>query len=461
MRSRIVSLLLAVTVMGSVLAMPVMAGNNALNYDAGPSIYIEEGTLTKAQHNMSTMGALDYSDDNGDITELDAHLNESKNNSFRINFAKVSDDDLRKFPRSSNVSAVADESEWSASGVTVSDASGDVEGLTVSGNNGTATFSNVSLSDADKRVLLSSLSVNSIDSGATVSINAVDADGDRKGVTLNESANGIVVQQKLADLNVSGTGDGSMDQIDSIEVSIDGGNADVTIVGLDAERKSKIDLAETMTDEDGDGDVESVELTNVSDGGAVAVDDLGSMAPMFDDATIYDFSVKGVQYGIEDVASPDVSVNFSSADEYSYPSKLDLHVRLDVPSAIDLTHSDLALKAEQAFVSERYVVAEIEEDVSDDEDLTNVSDSATDVTDTFAKKGAVHTLDSTVSTGSNYDAHLKILLQDDEVRELQDTGNGAAGSGPMGTSGGILDSIWTWIAGAVGSIFAFFRMRGS
>ncbi|WP_231183508.1 hypothetical protein [Haladaptatus sp. DYF46] len=449
----LIVLLASSTVVGAV-------GNTAINYDAGPNPFIEEQMLTKATHNMSNMGALDYSNDDGDIVALPAHLNSSVESQFGVRFDKVSDDALTEFPRDTNKSAVLDQGDWTTSGLTVSETNTDVEGINFAGSSGTATYSDLSLDDANKRVLLVVGNVNSIDAGASVQFRAVDADGDYKAVTWNQTGSGIVTQQKLAGASIAGSGDGSLDTITKLVVATQNGSADVSLVGLDAERKSKLVLGTTLQENDSDDETESVTRYE-TDGGVVELTTLDSMGDWSADAVVHDLEINGVIYSAEDAKNDDVSVEFSNADNYaSYPTKLDMHVRLEIPAAIDLTHQGLTLNAEQKYVNQRYVGVKLAEGVADDTKLSNVSESKySDVTNNYNAVSETHELDATISPGSGYVFHATILLQSDDVRKLKDTSG--SGSGPVGTSGGILSSIWTWVTAAVATVFGFFRMRGN
>ena len=474
MKERIVPIfMIALLAISTVAGVGVVAAqNSAINYDEGPNPYVEEQRLDKATHNMSSMGPLDYSNDNGEIERLPAELNSSVDEQYRVRYDKIDDDDLRQFPRDKSGVSGLDASEWSTNGLTVSDTSGDVDGISVSGSSGTATFSNFSaLSDSNKRVLLAIFNVNTLQSGANVEIRAVDADGDYKAATINSSSdpstdavaadatgNGYVYQQKLDTLSVQGSGDGSLDDVTEVTVSISGASADVTLTGLDMERKSPITLGKTMRDSDGDGDLETETVEEITTPGELEVTSLDSMGDVFDDAVISDLGVTGVQYEAKRVSSDDANVSYSDAGEFpNYDSQLDAYYRINVPTAIDLSHSGLTLKGEQKFVESRYRTVEYAEG-SGDTEFSNVS-SWTSLDSTYSSKGSTHTLDDTVQPGETYAFHANILLQSDEVRELQQTGGTGA---PVSSGGGILNSIWTWITGALATLsFGYIKLRGS
>ena len=458
-----------------VTSMPVGAQSAApkINYDAGPNPYVHEDGLTIAEYNRTAMDGLEYYDDDGEVADLPAHVNESEETPYHFAFSSVDDGDLHAFPRAQDESVVEDVANWSTSGASVSDSSTSAEGVTISGSadGDTASYAlDSALDDADKRVLLSVVDVDSLGSGASVEVRAVDSDGDYKalmvdpsgnashaGVMANETGVGIVGQQKLADIPVAGSGDGSLDEIAEIEVAFVGGSGEITMTGHDAEKKGTIDLGDVRRDDDGDGEDETVTLTEISSPGAVALTDLDSMGSWADDSTIYGLTVRNVIYSSADLNQSQVVANFTDAPNYgNYPSKLDFHSRLSVPTAIDLTHSGLELRAEQKFVSDRYNVVELADGVDDETALTNVSDSEfTGLSDTFSSQGGEHVLDSTISPGDNLQFHVTVLLLADEVTDLQDT-SGATG-GPVGGSGGLLSTMWGKVAATFAAVGGFVK----
>lgn len=468
MKRALLALFVGALVVVSPLAGLAVADNSAINYDEGPDPYIYEQRLDKATHNMSSMGPLDYSDDQGEISTLPARLNDSVDEQFAVRYDRVDSDALRAFPRAAENSSALDASMWSTSGATVSDVSPNgVEGLQVSGAAGdSATLTlDEPLSDAPKRVLLAVVNVESLDAGATVDVRMTDGDGDYVEATVNGSlsdaeaddviaagtGSGYVYQTKANELQVEGSGDGSLDMVSEITIAVEGGSATTTFTGLDVERKSTIDLGETLRDTDGDGDDETVDLTEISTPGEVMLTDLDTIDSAFDDAVVHDLGIMGVEYHAADAEADDVSANFTAADGFAnYPAMLDLHQRIAVPTAIDLTHSGLELRTEQRFVSDRYQTAQVAEGAGDTE-FGNVS-GYTDVSGTLSDKGSTHVLDNSVQPGVEYVVHMKILLLDSEVNALQET---MSIGGPVSSSGGVFSSIWSWVAGAFSALTAW------
>lgn len=187
---------------------------------------------------------------------------------------------------------------------------------------------------------------------------------------------------------------------------------------------------------------------------------MGSWA---DNAILYDLSVYDVAYTAAESSEP-ASVSIEDAPEYgSYPSKVDMRVRIKPPSFIDLTHvASLELESDQSLVSERYITVEYATDVGDT-DLGNVSDSSfTDKTSTFdsGTTDDTHVLDSSVTGGEVLEVHALYLVSQSEADALQSTSGGAAGMGPQSGGGGIFGfSPLQAIGGALAAFASFLGLR--
>ena len=154
-----------------------------------------------------------YEDDSGDVATLPATVAQSQDvddigtgsvNPYHFVATDIDFSDAGAFPHAEeNISAVDNETRWSidesstAGSMAVLDSTTapGVEALEVSTSSQTSsdtavtTFSDVSItSDAEKRYLRAMLDVNSLDSGATVELRAVDSDGDYVATTINSSA---------------------------------------------------------------------------------------------------------------------------------------------------------------------------------------------------------------------------------------------------------------------------------
>jgi len=479
MRKAILGVFMAVMLIASAGTAAAAPG---LNYsdDRSPDPTAVEDELIISEHDRGEMSALnEYYDDNGEVAKLPATVNQSQDTPAGVRFDQIDAEAHYLFPRidgeSDNTATWTDAAEWTKSsgtnsGVAISDADADgvpkvnYDGSIATGEQATSTFSNnVSItSDADKRVMLAVVNVNELTTGATVEVRAVDSDGDYRYAEINGSANanaddvianstgnGYVFQGKLNTMPMAGTGDGNMDEIQSVDVVQIESNSDVTLAGFDLDKKSTVDLAEIERNTDGDGDLEKTTATNLYTGGVTNVTGIDTLGSAYDDAVLNDLHVYDVEYRMADLMDDEeYQTNFSSADDYSYPQQLELYADLEVPSAIDLTHGTLTIEFEQGLVEERYVVAEVAEDADSTEAFGNLSDSAySSWASSLGSKGSTATVDATVSADTNYRVHMVVLLQDDEVDAIQQTG----GMGPTGSSsGGFFSTLFGQATGLVG-----------
>ncbi|MFC7047282.1 hypothetical protein ACFQH6_19405 [Halobacteriaceae archaeon GCM10025711] len=471
LNTKILSSLAVLMAVLMVMAPTAAAQNTAMNWGSDNAIHTQlyEERLDVAAHDRAEMSSLtQYYDDSGDVTELPATLNESINNSAAVRADRIEDDDLGIFPRkdneANNTASATDASEWTTGGansskVSVSQADGSTasgvtaiqvatDGTMAAGDEAYGSYSNFSITtDAEKRLPYVIVNVNTLDSATGGTVEFVDADGDKKvahinssktasdaDVVANATGSGYLWQERLADLATDGSaGDGTFDGIEEIRVSAVDGDLDVTITGLDAERKSELVLGETLEDTDDDDDLETVTITEVYTAGEVDLNGLSGMDALFSDAVIHDLGVKGVVYDAEDLKSEDVEVTIEEQDQYgSYPQHVEVYYRLEVPAAIDLTHTGLELRQEQSFVDERYATIEYVEGASDT--AFSDIDSWTDLSGSLGDVGDTLSLDSTVQAGITYVVHEDILINDDEASDLADTG-GAASGGAAGQSG--------------------------
>lgn len=486
------ALLVAAAVPGS-----VAAAAPPLNFDDDrtPNPYLYENKLTIAEHDVAQFDSLvEYFDDDGNAAELPAVVNQSQDEPFGFRADKVDNPSWQQFPRvdgesandhtwlnasnwstggvNSSEMAVTDDDDTTASGVEAVECSS--SGISTGDAGGHCEFNtevNIT-SDVSKRVAQLVGQINTL--GGEVEIRFVDSDGDYYYLVANSSVNanesyalanetgdGLVFQNKTNNLLSSGT----VDEINKIRVNISDGDADVTLVGLDVESKSAFTLGETVHDFDGDGNDETKTIEEVYDGtnrpeGLINYTSLDSLGATFDDASIHDLDVYDVRYEMSQVTDEsDWQVGFSDAPNYgSYPKKLEFHVRLDIPSQIDLTHgSVLEARDDQDLVDERFAVVEIAEDTGDTE-FGNVSDSDyTSKSGDYTDKGGTITLDASVSANQNYIIHGVVLLQDDEVDALQQSSTAAAGPPGGGGGGGILGGIVDFVTtpfGFVSSLIA-------
>ncbi|QIO23086.1 hypothetical protein [Haloarcula sp. JP-L23] len=477
MRRTILAVFLTLTVIASPIAGTATAAPGLnFNSDKSPNpTAVEDELVIDEWDNSEMSSATQYYNDSGELTELPATVNQSQDTPVGVRFDQIDADAYHLFPRidgeSENSANWTVASDWttssgSNSGMTVSDADADgVDKLqfaatVASGETATATYAdNVSIdSDPNKRVLTTVLNVDTL--SGTAEIRAVDGDGDYRYAEINGSAdasaddiaangtgNGIVFAEKLSNLPLAGSGDGSFDGIQKVEIVGVDNDVTVTVAGLDLDKKSEANLAEIERDTDGDGDLETTTVTNYYEGGVANITGLDTLGSIYDNAVINDLHVYDVQYQLSDITDEDeYSTNFSSADDYNYPQKLELYADMEVPSAIDLIHGSITLEFEQGLVESRYAIAEVATGADTTEAFGNLTDdgSYSSVTDTLGSQGSTATFVASASADTNYRVHMVILYQDEEIDTIQATGIG----GPTGTSGGgFFSSIWAQVAG--------------
>ncbi len=371
-----------------------------------------------------------------------------------------------------------DESNTSGT-LTVEDGSDEVNSVRMagdsiaSGETATATFDLTAhdaeiTSDEDKRYLQLAFNVDALTSGAVVTIRAVDEDGDHKAVTIDpdgDTANtdviadatgsGYVSQIQLADLSLGGSGSGSWNNIESIEVEIAEADATVEFFGIDLERKSKWVFGEFVENEHDDDTEETVTVYEPGPGYQKVTDLSGSL---LSDATIYDLEVP-VRYT---AGKSDEGGSVSSTDAENYPSfdeRLEQVERLATETAIDLSHSNLALELDQELPTERYHTVELATGTSDVDDPEDMSWS--DVSGSLSGAGNTATLEDLVESGTQYAVRVRTVLTSDEFDAAQSSALGGGG-GALSSSGGLFSGVSGWIlaiGGALTSYFGFLRGR--
>ncbi|MFC6757890.1 MULTISPECIES: hypothetical protein [Haloarcula] len=479
MRKAILAVFLTLTVVtgtsGLVAAQSASGPDLDFENDKTPDPTIHEDELTVAEHDRSEMNSsLQYYDDDGNIAELPATVNDSQDTPVGVRFDQIDADAYDQFPRtadeSGNSATWANSSDWTTesdtdSSVDVSQADSNgiervnIDATAASGESATANISDdIDIdSDPNKRVMMAVVNVDELSADSEVEIRAVDEDGDYRSANISESADadgettianstgdGYVFQSKVDDLE----GSGDLDEIAHVEVVTSDADAEVTIAGLDLDGKSERDLGEIQRDG------EDTTVTNYYEGGVADLTSIDSLGPMYDDATINDLRVYDVEYRFSDLTDEgDYQTEFGDSDR-SYPSELDLYADLSVPSAIDLSHGDLTVEYEQGFVEDRYATAEVATNVDSDEGFGNLSDD--DYTSWKSELGSVNETATigVAASGETYRVHMVVSLKDDEVSALQATGGAF---GPTGGSGG--SGILSWIAGAGAAIVGGLGLR--
>lgn len=475
-----VGLLVAFVGMLALSPIAATAAAPGLNFanDQTPNPRLEAGTVIIAEHDLGEMnGPLGVYDDEGEATTLrGATYNDTEQDPFGVRWDKVDAAYYDAFPRvdgeTSNGATWTEASQWSASSggtssmaITDADASGvekvNLDADVSTGETATAAFSgNVSLDDPNKRVLSTVLNVNTLASGATVELRVVDGDGDMRyavidtaenaadeDVIANSTGNGYVFQEKVGDLRLdNSSGDGTLDSIQSVEIVTLEANSDVTVAGLDVDKKSTTEFATIARDTDADGEDETVSFEDYWEGGVSPVTAY-EFGPAFDDATIVDWQVEEVWFPFSEVTDEsEFSVEFGES-ESSYAQELEIYVDLEAPGLIDVSYSSLALELEQGSIADRYVTLETATP-ADDTEIGGLDDADyTDRSGSLASKGDELTLKNGVAIDTEQRVHLTLALKDDEVSSIQQ----AISGGPTGSSGGFFSTLFGQIVGLLGA----------
>jgi len=475
--------------------------NYETDYVANPYIAAD---VTIGQHKSDYTSPLMYENDNGEDVELPAVIDETDPNDsdkttqnlYGIRADRVDAGAYHAFPRDAKydedgdgdedtaVKAVdathwsTDESNTSGS-LSVSDGSDEVSSVSLaassiaSGETATATFDltahNASItSDEDKRYLQLAFNVDALTSGAVVSVRAVDEDGDYKeatidpsgdtsntGVMANATGSGYVAQIQLADLSVQGSGDGTFNNIESLEVQFAEADATVELFGIDLERKSKWEYGEFVQNEHTD-DEETTTIYEPGPGYQKLTDLSGSV---LQNANIYDLEVP-VKYT---AGESDEGGSSSSTQAENYPSfdkKLKQIERLATETAIDLSHSNMALKIDQSLPTSRYHTLELAtgtSDIDDPEDMT-----WTDVSGSLSGAGTTSTLEDMIEAGKQYTLRVRTVLTQSEFNDATSSGGGGFGGARTSGGGGLLSGVQGMVLALVAAgagYFGFVRQR--
>jgi len=449
----------------------------ATGSDAVPDAWIDVD-VTKDSHEMGWSPA-EYEDDNGDTATLDAHVNESAENPVTYTATDVEVDEFGEFPRndgeSNNTASALDASEWtkdasgSAGTGTVADTTTapgvDAVSFSTSGQGSSDsmvfTYDNFTIgSDVSKRLIQIGADVDTLESGATVEVRAVESDGDYRTVyadTGNDTSDadtfaasageGKVLQQQLGGLPLDGSGDGAMDAIDRIEVHVSGGNAGMDVAMLNAEKLGAYQFGDERYDEDDDGSMDSTRSIE-EPSGELSITGFDTLGSTFDDAVIHDATYE-MRFDVEDLTeAADVHWNVSSTEAYpNFPHMADIYYRLSLPDAYDLSYADAELVGTQELPDDRYNAVELAEGISDTE-FENVT-TWSDETGTYGTTGE-HVLDNTIQPGQEIGLHYNLLWTDSDESAAFDAGGGA-GQFASG-DGGIFSTLWGKAAGLFGSI---------
>lgn len=466
-------------------------GREGLNWSSEyvQNTYIEEGSLRRARHKLAWGDGDDalaaYEDDSGNKAMLPGFVpREDTENVLTLRADKFDFPAASKFPRGESYDADGDGDEnaevsaldathWTTTGatngsVTVMDGDVDVEDSLViessgvaSGETVTAEFSLVDISDsAAKRFLQFVANVDALQSGATVTVAVVDDDGDRKEVTASPSADGstdsvfatssgsgVVSQNRLAELGTTANGDGSFDSIASVEVSVSEADATLTFTALDVEAKSQWLFGSYLADEDTD-DEERMKRWEPS--GSYTVTGLDTLGDTLgnSETVIHDVE-QPFRYTMED-STLAYEFKFAEAtDRPGYDFEFMQRGKLEVPTAIELTHSGLSMRSDVEVPASRYNQVWSAAGLADME-LSALEDSdKTFHTGLFSGEGETVTLRDAPTSATEYGVGFTLLA----TSENRSASTGSRGGGGVAPGEGGGDGKLAMMFGLITAIF--------
>lgn len=472
-----------------IASLTVVAGvavaENTLDqsHDAVPNPLIDVDNVSK-NHDMTwgtdASALRTYENDQGDTSELQAHLNTTPDNPFTLRADRIIDEDLGAFPRvdDGDVSAL-DSSEWSTGGqnsssfsVSNAEPSSGVEAVQIetdgsfgSDDRAYASFSNWSTeldNDEMKRIAHVGVNVNTLDGGAEVNISVIDEGGNYIDLRINDSltasdddvvatgtGNGYVYQERLSDLTVHGASE--LTNIEEVQVNITGGDADVSLFALDLEKKTEVVYGKWTNSSD------TVTVNEPS--GEYAVESLDTLGATFDDAEINGLKLpmhfSASELSADDDGVTDVDYNVTTAaNDPAYDYKIDIWYRLSPTSAIDVSNSGMEFLIQDASVPASWLTSFETSEGVDDTTFENIS--WTDQLGSYSEGDNV-SLDTTVNSENEYAFHATVKLPDQETRDAalsggsaSDTGGSGGGdSGGKQDGNGLLAGLAVMIGGAI------------
>jgi len=458
------------------VAQPVVALGGGLNYDDGsaPNPEIEADT-TVENYQVGWGDDVRYEDDSGSVTDLPATVNTSTDpdalgngsvNPYTYTVTDVKFSAAGEFPRKSegdNAASALDSSEWTTSGASVSDTSTapgvNALSFTASAAGDSATYSNFTVSsDAEKRYFQAfydvtdasgaseiTATVHDATDGDTATVYLYDADGNTAddAVGANSTGEGKAIQVQVGSLAASG-GDSTINEIGQVVVNADGAGS-VDISALNVEKTGTWTLGtEYVNSDTDDDDLETNTVTEAT--GPISVNSVTSLGETFRNGRIKGLSFRAT-YSADQLADENVNATFAQDNAYpQWDSVLTGYYRLELPSAYDLSYSNAELQMQQQWAETRYLSVEVSEGASDSTDMSDVS-SWTSLTSSFTSEGQTVLMDSSVTSGDNYDVKVRLKLTGDEASAMQ-SGGGAGILGGGGGSGGIVDTL-VGIPGAI------------
>ncbi|MFD1601030.1 hypothetical protein [Halobellus rarus] len=467
------------------------------NFDSEytPIPHVKGAKWRVGSHDASEMGSLDYVDNDGNVQSFtdefgavlapDPDDEDEPHNPVGFHPSRIQSSEYTAFPRgetydedgdgeaNTDVRAV-DATHWttdesgSAGTITVEDADDDALSISTSGQTSgdvaTATFSDFTIDSGEARKTIQLvLDVDTLESGAVVDVEVVDAggasvvasidpsaDATADGTIATEQGTGIVYQVEIGELP-DGT---TLDTLEELVVSVSEANAGVTFHGINLELDSEWTFG---TREVYDSEEEKVlEETLVEPAGMTWITSLSSLTEQFGSATIVD-----LEYEIEVRASEgpisNWDVEVTDAERSESAKNYHLVGGLEIPGGlyeVDVVSAG-TLVDEVRHPDDVYQGVEYAHDLSELPTLEDVDDVEwTDATTVFTSNDMDTEVEvsTTVTAGDTIGLNYDLQENNDIVNAM--VGSAGGGGVAPASGGGFMSSIWGWVTAGVTGIAA-------
>ena len=447
-----------------------------------------EETVTIDEHSSDMDSVLEYINDSGEIVEHSADVAtredaDTVHNPVTLRADRFATYEYREFPRGETFTNADDEEEdlnavdaqhWTVdeSGTagsttleTVTAANGETALHVAASSQGSGdvakfTFSDVDItSGVDRKYIQLVANVVGLGADTAVYIRAVDsssnavetwidssADDTALGTIATATGTGITYQAQTGEFSTS------LDDISSIEITIEDGDGDLELPAINFDRESRWEFG-TREYLDSDDEVQSETVYEPS--GEYSITSFDSLAEVFRGNGIMGKTVD-VELDVGDLEASATDYRWTDAGRYDYENRLETLIGYELETAYDLSYSGGRAVDEVLYPGSRFLKARFsrQSDMPSWSDLEDLS--WTDESGSYenANVGDEVTPTSTINPGELLVFNFDVLMSSDE-REEATAASGGAGGGPVSSGGGFFSSIWGILATAGAGVIGY------
>lgn len=449
---------------------------------------IVEETVTIDEHSSDMDSVLEYINDSGEVVTHSADVAtredaDTVHNPVTLRADRFATYEYREFPRGVTFTNADDEEEdlnavdaqhWTVDGSgtagtttleTVTAANGEPALHVAASGQGSGdvakfTFSDVDItSGVDRKYIQLVANVVGLSSGAAVYVRAVDsasnavatwidssADDTALGTIATATGTGITYQAQTGEFSTS------LDDISSIEITIEDGDADVELPAINFDRESRWEFG-TREYLDSDDEVQTETVYEPS--GEYSITSFDSLADVFADNGIMGKTVD-VELDVGDLEASVTDYRWKDAGRYDYENRLETLIGYELETAYDLSYSGGRAVDEVLFPGSRFLKARFsrQSDMPSWSDLEDLS--WTDKSSSYENANVDDevTPTSTINPGELLVFNFDVLMSSDERSEAT-AASGGAGGGPVSSGGGFFSSIWGILATAGAGVVGY------